>query len=101
MPIATVVYEGQVTLLRVRSTVLSYHDLRSAAAGIMASLRPIMDQRYTLWTVDVSGPLDDLDIQRRALDGVGNAIEQLFQGMNTGTEAKRKDRSAGIGRMFR
>ena len=92
---------GNGTLDRRRELDLTFNTRVSPRNTFTRILRPIMDQRYTLWTVDVSGPLDDLDIQRRALDGVGNAIEQLFQGMNTGTEAKRKDRSAGIGRMFR
>lgn len=91
---------GQGMLDRRRELDLTFNTRVSPRNTFTRILRPIMDQRYTLWTVDVSGPLDDLNIERRALEGVGQTIERLFQGMNSSADIKRKDRSAGIGRMF-
>ena len=92
---------GSGTLDRRRELELTFSTRVSPRNTFTRLLRPLIDQRYTLWwTVDVAGPLDDLSIQRRALEGVGHTIESIFQGMTTGAEPKRKDRSAGIGRMF-
>lgn len=91
---------GKGTLDRRRELELTFNTRVSPRNTFTRLLRPLMDQRYTLWTVDVTGPVDDLHIERRALDGVGHTIEILFQGMNNGAEPKRKDRSAGIGRML-
>ncbi|MCA9138248.1 MAG: hypothetical protein KDB00_15860 [Planctomycetales bacterium] len=91
---------GKGTLDRRRELDLTFNTRVSPRNTFTRILRPLMDQRYTLWTVDVTGPVDDLHIERRALDGVGHTIEMLFQGMNTGTDTKRKDRSAGTGRML-
>ena len=91
---------GNGTLDRRHELDLTFNTRVSPRNTFTRLIRPLMDQRYTLWTVDVTGSIDDPDIQRRALEGVGQTIELIFQGMNTGAEPKRKDRSAGIGRMF-
>ncbi|MDV6030248.1 MAG: hypothetical protein F9B45_09090 [Phycisphaera sp. RhM] len=91
---------GNGMLDRRRELDLTFNTRVSPRNTFTRILRPLMDQRYTLWTVDVTGPLDDPNIERRALDGVGQTIERLFQGMNTDPDSKRKDRSAGIGRML-
>jgi hypothetical protein len=91
---------GAGTLDRRQELDLTFNTRVSPRNTFTRILRPIMDQRYTLWTVDVSGPLEDPSIERRALDAVGLTLERLFPGMNTNAEIKRKDRSAGIGRMF-
>ena len=92
--------QGHGMLDRRRELELTFNTRVSPRNTFTRILGPIIDQRYTLWTVDVTGPLDDPSIERRALEGVGQTIERLFQGMNTGGEVKRKDRSAGIGHML-
>ncbi|WP_182866957.1 AsmA-like C-terminal region-containing protein [Rhodopirellula sp. JC639] len=91
---------GKGTLDRRRELDLTFNTRVSPRNTFTRILRPLMDQRYTLWTVDVSGPLDNPSIERRALDGVGQTIERLFQGMNGSPDANRQDRSAGVGRML-
>lgn len=63
-------------------------------------LRPLAADRYTLWTVEVTGPANDPTIQRKALENVGLRFEKLFEGMNPPRDPKRKDRTAGVGRML-
>lgn len=92
---------GQGSLDRRRELDLTFNTRVSPRNTFTRIIRPLGDQRFALWTVDVRGPIDDPQIERRALDGVGQTLELLFPGMNNGAESKRKDRSAGIGRMFR
>ena len=91
---------GSGTLDRRHEVDLSFNTRVSPRNTFRRLFRPLGDQRYTLWTVEVNGPLSDLNIERRALDAVGQTLERLFPGMNTGVEAKRKDRTAGLGKMF-
>lgn len=91
---------GSGTLDRRREWDLTFNTRVSPRNTFTRIMRPLIDQRYTLWTVDVTGPLDDPRIERRSLDRVGETIERLFPGMNNGTELKRNDRSAGVRRMF-
>ena len=85
---------------RRRQLDLTFNSRVSPRNTFTRIMRPLIDQRYTLWTIDVNGPLEDPTIERRALDAVGQNLERLFPGMNTDVEVKRKDRSAGIGRML-
>lgn len=91
---------GAGTMDRRQELDLSFNTRVSPRNTFTRLFRPLGDQRYTLWTVDVRGPLDDPSIERRSLDAVGQTLERLFPGMNTGAETKRKDRTAGIGRML-
>jgi hypothetical protein len=45
---------------------------------------PLRSQRYTLWTIYVRGPLAMPEIERRALDAVGETLERLLPGMEQG-----------------
>jgi hypothetical protein len=47
-------------------------------------IRPLKSPKYTLWTIDVKGPLSSPEIERRSLEGVGQTIERLIPGMSTG-----------------
>lgn len=91
---------GSGTLDRRQEMNLSFNTAVSPRNTFTRIFRPLSQQRYTLWTVDVTGPLNDPNIQRRALDGVGQTLERLFPGMNTDVQPKRKDRSASFGRML-
>lgn len=95
-----ILLHGSGTLDRRREMNLSFNTAVSPRNTFTRLFQPLSQQRYTLWTIDVTGPLDDPDIQRRTLDGVGQTLERLFPGMNTDVVTKRKDRSAGIGRML-
>ena len=53
-----------------------------------------LGQQYTLWTIDVRGPLNSLDIQRRAFDGVGETLELLFPGMTDSTNVTEQPKSS-------
>jgi hypothetical protein len=41
-------------------------------------MRPLRTQKYTLWDVDVRGPLSDPNVQLRPLEGVGQTLERIF-----------------------
>ncbi|MEM6470623.1 MAG: hypothetical protein AAF802_13785 [Planctomycetota bacterium] len=96
-----ILLHGGGSLDRRRELDLTFDTAVSPRNTFTRILRPITGQNYTFWTVDVTGPLSDPSAQRRALDGVGQTLERLLTGMATGVESKRKDRDAGIGRMFR
>jgi hypothetical protein len=91
---------GGGTLDRRRQLDLTFNTRVSPRNTFTRLIRPLIDQRYTLWTIDVNGPLEDPTIERRSLDGVGQNLERLFPGMNSEVEMKRKDRSASIGQML-
>jgi hypothetical protein len=45
-------------------------------------VRPLGDQPYTLWTIDVNGPLSDPKVKGRTLEGVGNTFQQILGRVN-------------------
>ena len=45
-------------------------------------LSPLGDQPYTLWTIDVNGPLNDPKVKGRTLEGVGNTFQQIIGRVN-------------------
>ncbi|MEL7337829.1 MAG: hypothetical protein AAFN70_16665, partial [Planctomycetota bacterium] len=91
---------GHGTLDRRHELDLTFNTAVSPRNLFTRVFRQLKDDRYTLLTVDVTGPLENPAIQRRALDNVGQTLERILPGMNNGAESNRKDRSAGIGRMF-
>lgn len=48
-------------------------------------IQPLTNQDYTLWTIDVRGPIGSPAIDRRAFDGVSETLERLFPGVARGT----------------
>lgn len=78
-----VALHGSGTLQRMRDVDLTFNTRVSPQNTFTQLVRPlgIGRGRYTLWTVDVRGPLHALQIERRALDGVGETLERLFPGM--------------------
>lgn len=72
---------GGGTLDRRRELDLTFNTRVSPQNSFTQVFRPLRSQRYTLWTIDVRGPLHALQIERRALDGVGETLERLFPGM--------------------
>ncbi len=65
-------------------------------------LHPLGGQKYTLWDVDVRGPLGDPAVELRPLESVGQTLERIFPGMSprSNTQTARGETS-GTGRMFR
>ena len=76
-----VALHGFGTLNRRREVDLTFNTMVSPHNSFTRLIRPLRDTRYTLWTIDVQGPLDDPTIQRRALDNVGQTLERLFPGI--------------------
>jgi hypothetical protein len=76
-----VTLQGGGTLHRMREVDLTFNTRVSPQNGFTQIIRPLRSNRYTLWTVDVRGPWHALQIERRALDGVGETLERLFPAM--------------------
>lgn len=66
--------KGGGTLDRMRNLDLTFETRVSPQNSFTQLIRPLRSQRYTLGTVQVRGPLHDLEIERHAL-------ERLFPGM--------------------
>ena len=76
-----VVLHGGGTLDRRRELDLTFNTRVSPQNSFTQILTPLRSRRYTLWTIDVRGPLHSPDIERRAFEGVGETLERLFPGM--------------------
>lgn len=59
---------GGGTLNRRRELDLTFNSRVSPQNLFSRAIRPLKDSRYTLWTVDVTGPLNDPKIERRAFE---------------------------------
>jgi hypothetical protein len=95
-----VALHGQGTMDRRYELDLTFNTRVSPRNTFTRIIRPLADQRFTFWTVDVRGPLSDPEVERRALDGVGQTLGWLFSGINGEAESKRKRRQAGLGKML-
>lgn len=92
---------GGGTLDRRRELDLTFNTRVSPQNSFTRVFRPLSSQRYTLWTIDVRGPLHSLEIERRALDGVGQTLERLFPGMAHDDSATDEQSGGGFGKWFR
>ena len=73
-----VALQGSGTLDRRRELDLTFNTQVSPQNAFTKVLRPLRSQRYTLWTVDVRGPMESPTVERSSLDGVGQTLERLF-----------------------
>jgi hypothetical protein len=73
-----VALQGGGTLDRMRELDLTFNTRVSPQNTFSQIVRPLRSKRYTLWSVDVRGPLHALEIERRSLDGVGQTLNLLF-----------------------
>lgn len=88
-----VALHGGGKLHRMRELDLTFNTRVSPQNTFTQLVGPLGSKRYTLWTVDVRGPLHALEIERRALDGVGETLERLFPAMgNADPETERTGR---------
>ena len=71
---------GGGTLSRRRELDLTFNTQVSPKNTFTRFFRPLKDQRYTLWTIDVRGPLADPQIERTALEGVSETLGKWFPG---------------------
>jgi hypothetical protein len=69
---------GGGTMDRRRELDLTFNTQISPRNTFTQLLRPLRPQEYAFSTVDVRGPLDDLRIEKRALEGVGQTLEKWF-----------------------
>ncbi len=97
-----VALHGGGTLNRRRELDLTFNTRVSPQNSFTQILRPLRSKRYTLWTIDVKGPLGSPEIERRALEGVGETLERLFPAMGTNQEEEGPEHgTAGLGSWFR
>lgn len=73
-----VALDGGGTLDRRRELDLTFNTRVSPQNTFSKIIRPLKSQKYTLWTIDVKGPLAAPEIQRQSLEGVGETIERLI-----------------------
>ncbi|WP_146536703.1 AsmA family protein [Rubripirellula reticaptiva] len=78
---ALVSLEGGGTMNRRQELDLTFNTRVSPQNTFTKIVRPLRSQRYTLMTIDVTGPVSDVQIERRTLDGVGQTLGRLFPGM--------------------
>ena len=78
---------GGGTLNRRRELDLTFNTQVSPQNTFTRVFRPLSSQRYTLWTIDVRGPIGDPEIERRALEGVSETLGKWFPGRS----ARRSD----------
>ena len=92
---------GGGTLNRRRELDLTFNTQVSPKNAFTRILRPLSDQRYTLWTIDVRGPLSDPQIERRALEGVSETLGKWFPGRSKANNSDSSGHARPSGRMTR
>ena len=56
-----------------------------------------LGEEYTLWTIDVRGPLHALTYQRRALEGVEETLEMIFPAISDDSQEIAREPKTGLG----
>jgi hypothetical protein len=80
--------QGGGTLDRRRELDLTFNTRVSPKNSFSRVFRPLNSRRYTLWTIDVRGPMSNPHVERRALDGVSQTLGRWFPGMNREEETE-------------
>ncbi|KAA1261619.1 hypothetical protein LF1_41700 [Rubripirellula obstinata] len=86
--------QGGGTLDRRNELDLTFNTRVSPKNSFTQVFRPLKSRRYTLWTIDVNGPISNPHVERRALDGVSQTLGRWFPGMNRESDPSQV-RSAG------
>ena len=76
-----VALQGGGTLNRRRELDLNFNTRVSPQNTFTQFIRPLGGTRYTLWTIKVRGPINSLQIERKALERVSETLEWLIPGM--------------------
>lgn len=82
-----VALDGGGTLSRQEHLDLTFNTRVSPQNLFSKVISPLRDTSYTFWTIEVDGPLAAPTIQRRALSGVSQTLEDWFPGMVRSTTA--------------
>ncbi|WP_153557196.1 hypothetical protein [Roseimaritima sediminicola] len=80
---------GSGTVSRMRELNLNFNTRVSPQNTWSRLIRPLDSQRYTLWSINVQGPLDAPTIQRSTLEGVSETLDRLFPGMGLDSISQR------------
>ncbi len=72
---------GSGTMNRSQEVNLSFNTRVSPQNIWSQVVRPFGENQYTLWTLNVKGPLSSPHIERRAMDSVGGTLERLLPGI--------------------
>ncbi|MDA8744016.1 AsmA-like C-terminal region-containing protein [Rubripirellula amarantea] len=83
-----VTLHGGGTLDHRRELDLTFNTRVSPKNTFSRVFRPLNSQRYTLWTIDVRGPMANPQIERRALDGVSETLGRWFPGRKESSNAE-------------
>mgnify|MGYP003672118830 CR=1 FL=1 len=73
-----VALEGSGSLDGRRELDLSFNTRVSPQNAFTQIIRPLRGEKYTLWTIDVKGPIHAPTIERRAFEGVGETLERFI-----------------------
>ena len=82
-----VALQGGGTLNRRRELDLTFNTRVSPQNTFTQLIRPLGGTRYTLWTINVRGPVGAPQIERKALERVSETLEWLLPGM---TDSQRR-----------
>lgn len=82
-----VALQGGGTLNRRRELDLTFNTRVSPQNTFTQLIRPLGATRYTLWTINVRGPVNSPQIERKALERVSETLEWLLPGM---TDSQRR-----------
>lgn len=82
-----VALDGGGTLSRQEHLDLTFNTRVSPQNLFSKLISPLRDTSYTFWTIEVDGPLAAPTIQRHALSGVSQTLEDWFPGMVRSTTA--------------
>lgn len=95
-----VALQGGGTLNRRRELDLTFNTRVSPQNSFTQLIRPL-GQRYTLWTIEVHGPLHALEIERKALDRVSETLFGLIPGRSEETASQNRPPETGLQRWFK
>ncbi|WP_338020163.1 hypothetical protein [Rhodopirellula sp. P2] len=82
-----VALEGGGTLSRREHLDMSFNTRVSPQNLFSKVVNPLRDNRYTLWTIEVDGPIEAPTIRRKSLSGITQTMEDWFPGMVRSTTA--------------
>ncbi|MEO9594662.1 hypothetical protein [Rhodopirellula bahusiensis] len=82
-----VALEGGGTLSRREHVDMSFNTRVSPQNLFSKVINPLRDNRYTLWTIEVDGPIAAPTIRRKSLNGITQTVEDWFPGMVRSTTA--------------
>ena len=82
---------------------LSFNTRVSPQNTFTKVIGPLRDTPYTLWTIDVRGPLQNPTIERHSLDGVSKTFGMLFPSIAPENESapEKQEKATGIRNLFR